>query len=209
MDAEEFKAQNTTYRSEFESTAAWIEFITNLLGVVYEEIQQESDDIDRVFRQREIEEILDIINAIEAGEATIEDLQNYELDFLADKPAAVEWYDKVVNAYLDTEQPPELPVDDLRGGLYDWFIENASDFPIEDAEWLLETFGVSIEDIPTFIENASAEELGTLEAYKNVVQTEGWENLEDWEKDRIKDGDLVVLAAFGSGFTWGSVIIRW
>jgi 3-oxoacyl-[acyl-carrier-protein] synthase 3 len=25
----------------------------------------------------------------------------------------------------------------------------------------------------------------------------------------IKSGDLVVLAAFGSGFTWGSVIIRW
>ena len=32
---------------------------------------------------------------------------------------------------------------------------------------------------------------------------------EAWEKDRIKDGDLVVLAAFGSGFTWGSVVIRW
>ena len=25
----------------------------------------------------------------------------------------------------------------------------------------------------------------------------------------INDGDLVVLAAFGSGFTWGSVVIRW
>jgi 3-oxoacyl-[acyl-carrier-protein] synthase-3 len=30
-----------------------------------------------------------------------------------------------------------------------------------------------------------------------------------WEKGKIKSGDLVVLAAFGSGFTWGSVIIRW
>ncbi|QCX38112.1 ketoacyl-ACP synthase III [Aureibaculum algae] len=29
------------------------------------------------------------------------------------------------------------------------------------------------------------------------------------EKGKIKDNDLVVLAAFGSGFTWGSVIIRW
>lgn len=26
---------------------------------------------------------------------------------------------------------------------------------------------------------------------------------------KIKEGDLVVLAAFGSGFTWGSAIIRW
>lgn len=32
---------------------------------------------------------------------------------------------------------------------------------------------------------------------------------EAWEMGKIKSGDLVVLAAFGSGFTWGSVIIRW
>lgn len=32
---------------------------------------------------------------------------------------------------------------------------------------------------------------------------------EAWEKGKVKDDDLVVLAAFGSGFTWGSIIIRW
>ncbi|WP_430466547.1 3-oxoacyl-ACP synthase III family protein [Winogradskyella ouciana] len=32
---------------------------------------------------------------------------------------------------------------------------------------------------------------------------------EAWEEDKIKEGDTVVLAAFGSGFTWGSVIINW
>jgi len=32
---------------------------------------------------------------------------------------------------------------------------------------------------------------------------------EAWEQGKIKDNDLVVLAAFGSGFTWGSVIMRW
>ncbi|MCH7525561.1 MAG: 3-oxoacyl-ACP synthase, partial [Bacteroidetes bacterium] len=32
---------------------------------------------------------------------------------------------------------------------------------------------------------------------------------EAWEQGKVKDGDTVVLAAFGSGFTWGSVIIRW
>jgi 3-oxoacyl-[acyl-carrier-protein] synthase-3 len=32
---------------------------------------------------------------------------------------------------------------------------------------------------------------------------------EAWESGRIKDGDLVCLAAFGSGFTWGSALIRW
>jgi 3-oxoacyl-[acyl-carrier-protein] synthase-3 len=32
---------------------------------------------------------------------------------------------------------------------------------------------------------------------------------EAWEQGKIKPGDTVVLAAFGSGFTWGSVIIKW
>lgn len=32
---------------------------------------------------------------------------------------------------------------------------------------------------------------------------------EAFEKGKIKQGDLVVLAAFGSGFTWASAIIRW
>lgn len=32
---------------------------------------------------------------------------------------------------------------------------------------------------------------------------------EVWEQGRIKEGDLVCLAAFGSGFTWGSVLLRW
>mgnify|MGYP001110192096 FL=1 len=32
---------------------------------------------------------------------------------------------------------------------------------------------------------------------------------EAWENGKIKDSDLVILAAFGSGFTWGSVVIRW
>lgn len=32
---------------------------------------------------------------------------------------------------------------------------------------------------------------------------------EAYEDGRIKEGDLVCLAAFGSGFTWGSVLVRW
>jgi 3-oxoacyl-[acyl-carrier-protein] synthase III len=32
---------------------------------------------------------------------------------------------------------------------------------------------------------------------------------EAWEAGRIQPGDLVCLAAFGSGFTWGSALIRW
>jgi len=32
---------------------------------------------------------------------------------------------------------------------------------------------------------------------------------EAWENGKVKEGDTVVLAAFGSGFTWASSIIKW
>ncbi len=32
---------------------------------------------------------------------------------------------------------------------------------------------------------------------------------EAWEEGKIKRGDLVCLAAFGAGFTWGSALMRW
>lgn len=32
---------------------------------------------------------------------------------------------------------------------------------------------------------------------------------EAWEEGKIKENDLICLAAFGSGFTWGSVLLRW
>ena len=32
---------------------------------------------------------------------------------------------------------------------------------------------------------------------------------EAWEQGKIKEGDLVCLAAFGSGFTWASALLKW
>jgi len=32
---------------------------------------------------------------------------------------------------------------------------------------------------------------------------------EAWENGKVKDNDLVCLAAFGSGFTWASALLRW
>jgi len=32
---------------------------------------------------------------------------------------------------------------------------------------------------------------------------------EAWEEAKVKDGDLVCLAAFGSGFTWGATLLNW
>jgi 3-oxoacyl-[acyl-carrier-protein] synthase-3 len=32
---------------------------------------------------------------------------------------------------------------------------------------------------------------------------------EAWELGKVKEGDLVCLAAFGSGFTWASALLKW
>jgi 3-oxoacyl-[acyl-carrier-protein] synthase-3 len=32
---------------------------------------------------------------------------------------------------------------------------------------------------------------------------------EAFNEGKIKDGDLLVLAAFGAGFTWASAIMKW
>ena len=32
--------------------------------------------------------------------------------------------------------------------------------------------------------------------------------LSDWE-NQLKKGDLLVLAAFGGGFTWGATLVKW
>jgi len=32
---------------------------------------------------------------------------------------------------------------------------------------------------------------------------------EAWEKGKVKDNDLICLAAFGSGFTWASALLKW
>lgn len=32
---------------------------------------------------------------------------------------------------------------------------------------------------------------------------------EAWEAGKVKEGDLICMAAFGSGFTWGATLLRW
>ena len=32
---------------------------------------------------------------------------------------------------------------------------------------------------------------------------------EAWEKGKVREGDLICLAAFGSGFTWASALLKW
>ncbi len=90
----------------------------------------------------------------------------------------------------------------------------------------LEATGYSVEDIDLFIPHqanqriteAVAQRLG-LPWEKVVSNIHKYGNTtaasipiamsEAFQEGRIKDGDLVCLAAFGAGFTWGSVLMRW
>lgn len=91
---------------------------------------------------------------------------------------------------------------------------------------LIGSLGISTEEIGCFIPHqanmriisAVAERLGlpmdkvytNVERYGNVSAASVAIALDEARKDgKIKDGDLVVMTAFGGGFTWGSCAVRW
>jgi len=67
------------------------------------------------------------------------------------------------------------------------------------AQFVQKKFGLSDDQVFNNIQNYG----NTTAASIPIALTEAWEN------GKIKEGDTVVLAAFGSGFTWASSIISW
>ena len=67
------------------------------------------------------------------------------------------------------------------------------------SQFVQKKFGLANDQVYSNIMNYG----NTTAASIPIALTEAWEN------GKVKEGDLVVLAAFGSGFTWGSAIIRW
>lgn len=67
------------------------------------------------------------------------------------------------------------------------------------SQFIQQKFGLSDDKVYNNIQNYG----NTTAASIPIALTEAW------EAGKIKKGDLVVLAAFGSGFTWASAIIRW
>lgn len=90
----------------------------------------------------------------------------------------------------------------------------------------LDAVGLEVKDIDMFIPHQAnlrisqfvAKRLGlppekvwnNIQRYGNTTAASiGIALAEAWEAGKINDGDLVCLTAFGSGFTWGTVLIRW
>ena len=49
-----------------------------------------------------------------------------------------------------------------------------------------------------------------VDRYGNTGAASVYVALEEaWTNGRLKTGDLVLMAAFGGGFTWGAALMRW
>lgn len=67
------------------------------------------------------------------------------------------------------------------------------------SQFIQKKFGLSDDQVFNNIQKYG----NTTAASIPIALTEAWEN------GKINKGDIVVLAAFGSGFTWASAIISW
>lgn len=79
----------------------------------------------------------------------------------------------------------------------DLFIPHQANLRI--AEYIQQKFELSDDQVYNNIQNYG----NTTAASIPIALTEAW------EKGKVKDGDNIILAAFGSGFTWASAVIKW
>jgi 3-oxoacyl-[acyl-carrier-protein] synthase-3 len=97
---------------------------------------------------------------------------------------------------------------------------------VECATTILGRHGLTVGDIDLFVPHqanlriieAAVKRLGlpmervlvNIDRYGNTGAASVYVALEEaWAAGRVKPGDLLLLAAFGGGFTWGSALIRW
>src|SRR5947207_11672454 len=96
----------------------------------------------------------------------------------------------------------------------------------EISQEILKKHGLSAKDLKLYIPhqanlriiNAAVEKMG-LEKCQVAVNIDRYANTtagtipiclsEAVESKQIQSGDLVLLASFGAGFTWGSLLLRW
>ena len=83
----------------------------------------------------------------------------------------------------------------LKGDDVDWLVPHQANLRIIDAT--ANRMGVTRDKVMINIEKYGNTTAGTIPLCL-------WE----WE-DKLKKGDNLVLAAFGGGFTWGSVFLKW
>ena len=104
--------------------------------------------------------------------------------------------------------------------------KNAVRSMCDAAEKALERAGVKAEDVDLLIPHqANTRIIETTARYAGIPMDRVWMNIQRYgntssasipvsihearQSGRIRDGSLVLLVAFGSGFTWASAVVRW
>ncbi len=97
---------------------------------------------------------------------------------------------------------------------------------VESSRTILERHGIGPDEVDLFIPHqanlriieAVAKRLRVpmekvfvnIDRYGNTSAASVFVALEEaWSRGRVKPGDLLLLSAFGAGFTWGSALVRW
>jgi len=83
----------------------------------------------------------------------------------------------------------------IKSGDLNWFIPHQANMRIIDAT--AKRMGIKREQV-----------MINIEKYGNTTAATIPLCLWEWE-DKLKEGDNLILASFGAGFTWGSVFIKW
>ena len=86
---------------------------------------------------------------------------------------------------------------DLKPNQIDMLIPHQANLRI--SQFVQKKFGLSDDQVYNNIQKYGNTTAGSIP----IALTEAW------QEGKIKSGDIIVLAAFGSGFTWGSTIIKW
>lgn len=125
---------------------------------------------------------------IEANDPTDESYYPYMNGQLVFKNAVVRFSEVIMEGLISNGLAPDA---------IDMLIPHQANLRI--SQFVQKKFGLGNDQVYTNIQRYGNTTAGSIP----IALTEAW------EEGKIHEGDLVVLAAFGSGFTWGSSIIRW
>ena len=88
-------AQRDWFKNSDFSPNEWMELLNNYLRVYYED--QDTDDMDRVYRGQEAQALKRLFDRYADGQATVDELVEFNFDYLRDVDGAAEWWDQTVS----------------------------------------------------------------------------------------------------------------
>jgi len=142
----------------FDDGGDWAQFVSELLNKIFADFYEEgqdTDDIDRIYRQEQAEAWKELLDDIANGNANLDDLKSFDDEFLSDMPGWNEYKNNVIGSYeAGLESKDDDDVDDDTTEEQDpnlrELIEKYGQEAVDDAERKLKeleaVFGKAIDD---------------------------------------------------------------